>query len=296
MQETTEAIANVEKAFYEQFLPSMEQIGMLAISIGIILLKVILVLFGCWLLIRIINRLLKKFFAAQTKKQRMAMTERKARTLNSITSSISKYVVYFIGICTVLGFLGVDRSSLVIVASAGSVAVGLGAQSIVTDMMDGFFILFEDHYAVGDIVTIQNITGTVESVTLRSTKLRDPQGCVHIIPNGSVGTVTNLCREFINAVVTVGVSYDANINDVLKILEDEMTKTTDMQDILQTPEIVGITGLDDSAVTIKIVAKCRIKTNIAVEAELRRRIKNRLDAEKIEIPYPQRTLHIVKEG
>lgn len=297
MQETVEVITNnVESAFFEQFLPSVEQLWSFAYGVGLVIFKIILVLVGCWLLIRIINRLLKKFFAAQTQKQRMAMTERKARTLNSITSSISKYVIYFVGICTALGFLGVDKSSLVIVASAGSVAIGLGAQSIVTDMMDGFFILFEDHYAVGDIVTIQNVTGTVESVTLRSTKIRDAQGCVHIIPNGSVGTVTNLCREYINAVVTVGVSYDADINQVLKILEDEMQKTKDMEDILQTPEIAGITGLDDSAVTIKIVAKCQVKKNLAVEAELRRRIKNRLDAEKIEIPYPQRTLHIVKEG
>lgn len=297
MQETVEVITNnVESAFFEQFLPSVEQLWAFAYKAGVVIFKIVLVLVGCWLLIRIINRLLKKFFAAQTHKQRMAMTERKAKTLNSITSSISKYVIYFIGICTALGFLGVDKSSLVIVASAGSVAIGLGAQSIVTDMMDGFFILFEDHYAVGDIVTIQNVTGTVESVTLRSTKIRDAQGCVHIIPNGSVGTVTNLCREYINAVVTVGVSYDADINQVLKILEDEMQKTKDMEDILQTPEIAGITGLDDSAVTIKIVAKCQVKKNLAVEAELRRRIKNRLDAEKVEIPYPQRTLHIVKEG
>lgn len=296
MTETTEQVLQqAEETIRTSWLPTTEKLLETATDIGIILLKVILTFVICWFLIRVINHAMRKFFAAQTKKQRLAMTQRKAKTLNSITSSVVKYLIYFIGIFTALTFIGVDPKSMLVVASAGSVAIGLGAQSVVTDMLEGFFILFEDHYAVGDIVTIQNITGTVESVTLRSTKLRDAQGCVHIIPNGSLGTVTNMCREFINAVVFVGVSYDASIDHVLEVLRDEMEQTKDMPDILETPVIVGITGLDDSAVTIKIVAKCRVKTNIAVETELRRRIKNRLDAEGIEIPYPQRALHIINQ-
>ena len=182
-----------------------------------------------------------------------------------------------------------------VIASAGSVAIGLGAQGIAADMMEGFFVLFEDHYAVGDVVTIQGITGTVESVTLRSTKLRDVMGCVHIIPNGSLGTVSNLCCEYINAAVTVGVAYGENIDRVLAVLKDEMEKTADMENILETPAVAGVVGLDDSAVSIKIVAKCRIKTAAGVEAELRRRIKNRLDKEGIDIPFPQRVVHLVQE-
>ncbi len=296
MTETTEQVLQqAEETIRTSWLPTTEKLLETATDIGIILLKVILTFVICWFLIRVINHAMRKFFAAQTKKQRLAMTQRKAKTLNSITSSVVKYLIYFIGIFTALTFLGVDPKSMLVVASAGSVAIGLGAQSVVTDMLEGFFILFEDHYAVGDIVTIQNITGTVESVTLRSTKLRDAQGCVHIIPNGSLGTVTNMCREFINAIVLVGVSYDASIDQVLAVLKDEMEKATDIPGVLETPVIVGITGLDDSAVTIKIVTKCQVKTNIAVESELRRRIKNRLDAEGIEIPYPQRTLHIINQ-
>lgn len=263
---------------------------------GIKLLQIVGTLFLCWLLIKISSTMVKKFFKAQVDKKRLSMTERKARTLNSITSSVLKYVIYFIGIFAVLKQLGVPDSSLVVVASAGSVAIGLGAQSVVTDMMEGFFILFEDHYAVGDVVTIQGITGTVESVTLRSTKLRDAMGSVHIIPNGSVGTVTNMCRDYINAAVTVGIAYGESIDRALSVLEDEMKKTTDLTDILETPVVAGVIGLDDSAVTIKVVAKCKIKTAIGVEAELRRRIKNRFDAEGIEIPFPQQVVHLVKEA
>lgn len=264
-------------------------------KVGITILHIIGTLLLCWLLIKLSSAVARKFFQKQTQKQRLAMSERKAKTLNTITDSVLKYLIYVLGLLSILDYLGVPKTSLVVIASAGSVAVGLGAQSVVTDMMEGFFILFEDHYAVGDIVTIQGITGTVESVTLRSTKLRDPNGSVHIIPNGSVGTVTNLCCDFINAVVSVGIAYGESIDHALAILEDEMKKMADMEDLLETPVVAGITGLDDSAVTIKIVAKCKVKTNLATEAELRRRIKNRLDAEGIEIPFPQQVVHLVKE-
>lgn len=275
--------------------PRLEKLLLFAMPLGIKLLQIIGTLVLCWILIRISNAVVRSFLQKQTKKQLMAITERKANTLNSITSSVLKYAIYFIGIFSILNQLGVSSSSLVVVASAASVAIGLGAQGIATDMMGGFFILFEDNYAVGDIVTIQGITGTVESVTLRSTKLRDAQGCVHIIPNGSVGTVTNLCRDYINAVVTVGIAYGESIDRAIAVLTDEMQKTTDMENLLETPAVAGVVGLDDSAVTIKVVAKCRIKTNPAVEAELRRRIKNRFDKEGIDIPFPQRTIHIVQE-
>lgn len=161
----------------------------------------------------------------------------------------------------------------------------------------GLLILFEDPYAVGDIVTIQGITGTVESVTLRSTKLRDFGGAVHIIPNGSIGTVTNNCREFINAVVTVGIAYGESIDRAIaRSAGMRCRKPADMEAVLEPPTVAGVIGLDDSAVTIKIVAKCKVKMNYAVEAELRRRIKNRFDAEGIEIPFPQQVVHLMKEA
>ena len=257
-----------------------------AVNLGIKLLEILFTLFLCWLMIRISSKLVNKFLRTQVQREKLSMSERKAKTLSTVTGSILKYVIYFIGLMSILKQLGVSSESLVVIASAGSVAIGLGAQSIAGDMMEGFFILFEDHYAVGDIVTIQGITGTVESVTLRSTKLRDFGGAVHIIPNGSIGTVTNNCREFINAVVTVGIA----------VLQDEMQKTADMEAVLEPPTVAGVIGLDDSAVTIKIVAKCKVKMNYAVEAELRRRIKNRFDAEGIEIPFPQQVVHLMKEA
>ena len=273
---------------------SVALVGVMAIVTKI--LQIAFTLFLCWVLIRLSHKLINKVLEAQVQRKKLAMSERKASTLSTVAGSILKYVIYFIGLVSVLKQLGVPTESLLVIASAGSVAIGLGAQGIAGDMMEGFFILFEDHYAVGDVVTIQGITGTVESVTLRSTTLRDPMGSVHIIPNGSIGTVTNNCREFINAVVTVGIAYGESIDRAIAVLNDEMAKTTDLPDILETPVVAGVVGLDDSCVTLKVVAKCKVKTALGVEAELRRRIKNRFDQEGIEIPFPQQVVHLVKEA
>ena len=265
-------------------------------ALGMKILQILIILLVCKILISLSSKLIEKVLGAQVQRKKLAMSERKASTLSTVAGSILKYVIYFIGLVSVLKQLGVPTESLLVIASAGSVAIGLGAQGIAGDMMEGFFILFEDHYAVGDVVTIQGITGTVESVTLRSTTLRDPMGSVHIIPNGSIGTVTNNCREFINAVVTVGIAYGESIDRAIAVLNDEMAKTTDLTDIQETPVVAGVVGLDDSCVTLKVVAKCKVKTALGVEAELRRRIKNRFDQEGIEIPFPQQVVHLVKEA
>ena len=267
-----------------------------AMNLGIKALQILFTLFLCWLMIRLSHKLINKILDAQVQRKKLSMSERKANTLSTVAGSILKYVIYFIGLVSVLKQLGVPTESLLVIASAGSVAIGLGAQGIAGDMMEGFFILFEDHYAVGDVVTIQGITGTVESVTLRSTKLRDAMGSVHIIPNGSIGTVTNNCREFIKAAVTVGIAYGESIDNAIAVLNDEMAKTTDMENILETPVVAGVVALDSSEVTLKVVATCKVKTAAGVEAELRRRIKNRFDAEGIEIPFPQQVVHLVKEA
>ncbi|GFI61402.1 small-conductance mechanosensitive channel [Clostridiales bacterium] len=129
---------------------------------------------------------------------------------------------------------------------------------------------------------------------MRTTRLRDADGTVYIIPNGTISTVTNKCKEFINAMVDVGVAYEEDIDKVISVLKDELAQSMGSIDgLLETPEVLGIAGLEDSAVVIRIVAKCRVKTNFAVERELRLRIKRRFDKESISIPYPQRTIHLI---
>ena len=265
------------------------------LSLGYKLFYCLIVFILCLFLVQLSRKTIKRFLTKQAINSKVPVDERKANTIYSIVSSIIKYLLYFIAICTILTELGIEKSSLIAIAGAGSVAIGLGAQNVMQDMLDGFFILFEDYFGVGDIVEIQGKTGTVEAVTMRTTKIRDASGAVHIFPNGSIGTITNYCKEYMNAIIDVDVDYNEELETVIAVLKNEMEKTKDIGDILETPQVLGVSALNDSAVTIRIVAKCHIKQNWAVERELRLRIKNRLDKENICIPFPQRSVHIVKE-
>lgn len=250
----------------------------------------------CALLVRISRRLINTFFMSSKTSARM-IDKRKASTLNSIISSVVKYIFYFVAIFSVLAYLGIPIASLLTVAGVGSVAIGFGAQSLVQDVITGFFILLEDQYGVGDIVTIQGNTGTVEEITIRTTRLRSADGTVYIIPNGSVGIVTNVCKEYMNAVVDVDIDYSENMDNVLKVLNNEMDKASEnIEGLKSRPNVLGIIALNESAVTVRIVAECEIKENFRIERELRLIIKARLDKENISIPFPQRTIHIVKEA
>ena len=249
----------------------------------------------CLFLVQLSRKSVKRFLMKQAANNKVPVDERKANTVYSIVSSIIKYLLYFIALCTILTELGVEKSSLIAVAGAASVAVGLGAQNIIQDMLDGFFILFEDHFGVGDVVEIQGKTGTVEAITMRTTKIRDANGAVHIFPNGSIGTITNYCKEYINAIVDVGIAYEEDAEKVIELLKNEMEKIQDIEYILEVPQVLGIVALEESSVIIRIVAKCQIKQNWVVERELRQRIKSILDEHNISMPFPQRTVHIVKE-
>lgn len=263
---------------------------------GETIINCILILVICFFIIKISRHGVEKFFSMQTSKGKFGLNERKSNTLCSIITSVIKYLFYFIALFAILVRLGIPATSLVAVASAGSVAIGLGAKSLMQDVIEGFFILLEDQFGVGDIVTIQGYTGTVESISIRTTRIRGFDGTVYIIPNGTIGVVTNMCKEYINAIVDIDIDYDENIEHVLKILNNEMDiAAKEIKGFQNPPVVLGVTGLNESAVTIRITAACDIKENYRIERELRLRIKNRLDKEGITIPFPQRTLHIVKD-
>lgn len=258
------------------------------------LLKCVVAVFVCCILIKISNSLVKKFFNSKVSSKKW-MDPRKANTMKSIVSSVIRYLLYFITLFSILTFMGIPVASLLAVAGVGSVAVGFGAQSLVKDVIEGFFILLEDQYGVGDIVNIEGKTGTVEDITIRTTRLRAADGTVYIIPNGSVGIVTNMCKEYINAIVDVNVDYSENVESVINILNDEMQKAKKVVLGLRAiPVVLGITSLDESSVTIRIVAECEVKENYRIERQLKLMIKNRLDKEKIIMPFPQRTIHLVQ--
>ena len=262
---------------------------------GLVIFYSIIVAITGAIISRIAKKLIYSFFSSKISNNSV-INERKSQTLASVISSVVKYIIYFICICIILSLFGVNVTSLIAVASVGSVAVGFGAQSIVKDIFAGFFIVLEDQFGVGDIVTIEGKTGTVESISMRTTQLRAYDGTVYIIPNGNIGIITNMCKEFICAVVDVDIDYGCDIQKAINILKDEMEKCSkDMTGLREVPNVLGVINLGDSGVTVRIVAECEVKENFRIERELKLKIKERFDAEKIIIPFPQRTIHISKD-
>jgi small conductance mechanosensitive channel len=175
-------------------------------------------------------------------------------------------------------------------------AVSFGAQSLVKDVISGFFVLLENQFAVGDVVTIDGTSGKVERMTLRVVMLRDLSGVLHIIPNGSIVKVSNMTRGFARTVVDVGVPYEENVDRALDVLRDLVAEFAAdpawSHAFSESPQVLGVEALADSSVNLRVVLPTAAGRQWEVGREFRRRVKNRFDAEGIAIPFPQRTVHL----
>lgn len=254
-------------------------VTMVAVSIGIV-----------------VSRIAKKFVTKIVVKHNRFSSNPK--TMASVTASIVSYLIIFFVTCNVLPVWGISASSIVAIGGAASLAIGVGAQDVIKDMLSGFFILSENQYVIGDVVTIDGYTGKVEAIGMRTTRIRSLDGNVHIIPNGRISVVTNMSKGFNRAIVDVGVTYDEDIDRVLAVLRDEMKlvyKNERLTGMIAEPNVLGVEELGDSSVVIRISTDCEIGENWQLERELRRIIKKRLEKEGIEIPFPQRVIHIKEE-
>lgn len=230
-----------------------------------------------------INKLVKKQIESNYK---FTMDEKKANTMGTLLKSIVRYSVYFIGVTTMLATIFGEISWAF--ASVGGVAVGLGAQSFIKDVINGIFILFENQYAVGDFITLDQSQGIVESVGLRTTELRDFNGDVHIIPNGNVLVVTNHSKGNMRVLVDIEVAYEEDIDNVIEIINNICDKYNKKNENITTPcKVLGVMSLNASGVTIRVIGETKPMKQWEAERELRKIIKLELDKQGIEIPYPK---------
>jgi len=215
-------------------------------------------------------------------------------TLATVFQSVVKIGLYGVAILLALDQIGVNTGPLLGSVAILGLAISFGSQNLVRDVVNGFFILLENQFAVGEVVTIGGNTGTVERITIRSTWVRQANGDLHVIPNGSISMVTNLTRDWARAIVHVGVGYDADLARVEEIVNrvgQEMFADEAWKDALEeAPEWVGITELGDSAVVFRCMAKVTVGNQWGVGRELNRRLKVAFDADGIEIPFPQRVV------
>ncbi|MEG6522730.1 mechanosensitive ion channel family protein [Desulfotomaculum sp. 1211_IL3151] len=219
--------------------------------------------------------------------------DNRAQTLAGLLKSVLRYVVYFVATMSIIE-LFIPNAAKTILAGAGilGLAVGFGAQNLVRDIITGFFILFEDQYSVGEYVTIADVTGTVEEIGMRVTKVRETGGQLHIIPNGMISQVANYNRGSMLAVVEIGIPYEENIDrviDLLKAMSAVFAKTW-TEDLVEGPDIVGVVRFGESDVVIRITAKTKPMRQWEIERQLRKSIKEVFDQEGIQIPYPRRVL------
>ena len=220
---------------------------------------------------------------------------KRVHTLTNIVRDVARIVILFVGMTMILSEGGIDMKPLLAAASLGGLAIGFGAQSLVKDLISGFFILWENSVRVGDVVEIAGVAGLVEEVELRAIKLRDLSGNLHVVPNGAIDKVKNLTMDYSYFLFDVGVAYRENVDEVMAVLQEiaeGLRRDSRFADeILEPLEMLGVDQLTDSAVIIK----CRIKTEPLkqwrVGREMNRRIKNTFDAKGIEIPFPHHTIY-----
>jgi len=174
-------------------------------------------------------------------------------------------------------------------------ALGFGAQDLVRDFLSGFFILMEDQFHVGDVVTIADTTGVVEDVQLRVTVLRDLEGNAHYVPNGQITVTSNFTSKYAQPVIDVGIAYEADVDRALEVFEDELVKlgadAAFSHLITGPPEVLGVEELADSAVILRGRLTTVADERWTVRREALRRVKKRFDAEGIRIPFPQITIN-----
>lgn len=260
-------------------------------ELGLKILKVIGIIIGARLAVRLGKTVVGQIFARHELHQSF-MQKRRAQTLQVLLQSMVTYVLFFVAFIMILQVFGVNTSAILASAGILGLAVGFGAQSLVKDVISGFFILFEDQFAVGDYVETAGVVGVVEEMGLRSCKIRAWTGQLHIVPNGEISKVTNYNRGHMLAVVMVGIAYEADIDRALEVLRQAGEQArAELSDIVETPVVQGVVELADSAVNIRVVAATRAGQQWEVERQLRRRFKLALEAAGIEIPYPRRVIY-----
>jgi small conductance mechanosensitive channel len=221
--------------------------------------------------------------------------EQRGRTISELLRSVGRILFLVLGLMLTLNVF-IDIGPILAGAGILGLAVSFGAQSLVKDIISGFFFLIESQFAVGDVIEVAGKSGVVERMTLRVVMLRDSHGTLHMIPNGTISVVSNMTRKWSRAVVDVGVAYGTDVDRAIEIFQDEADRFAQDGEWAAlfdgVPEVVGVDNLGESQVTIRTLLKTHAGKQWAVGREFRRRIKNRLDREKIEIPFPQRTMHV----
>ena len=264
-------------------------------------LRIVLILVLAWLLQALAGRLIRLFRRYMQGKSPSLDEQARIETLARVFRNGAAVIIVLVAGTLVLGELGISVAPILATAGVAGVAIGFGAQSLIKDYFNGFFLLLDDQVREGDVVEVAGKSGLVEEVTLRYVRLRDFDGHVHFVPNGEIKVVSNRTRGFAYAAIDVGVGYGVEIDLALGLMrETGQAMRADAQwkaKLTDEIEVLGVERLDNSAV----VLRCRLKVVPAIEQwnvkrEFFKRVKLAFDARGIEIPFPQLTAHMAKDA
>ncbi|HRV93562.1 MAG TPA: mechanosensitive ion channel family protein [Anaerolineae bacterium] len=257
---------------------------------GPIAIQIIGIIFLSRVLIEVINLLADKILLKRDKNLSDIQWQQRL-TLTPLAKSLGKYAIYFGAFLLILRTLDINTTPILAAIGGIGLIVGLGAQPVISDLVSGAFILFENIYLVGDYVETGEAAGIVEAIDVRTTRVRDPDGQLHILRNGQLGNIVNFSKGYIYAVVEVGVAYDADLDRVFEIIEEAGQKLQQINaDVLEPTEVEGLGEFGESRLIIHTLTKAKPGRHREVGYELRKMLKVAFEQEGIEIPFTQRVL------
>ncbi len=266
-----------------------DALDFILIKLGDIVVTIFIIFFVSFIL-KIVKIVLKKSSLKEGPNQKRRIT------MLRVTRSLINYTLKAIALLVILAVWGVDVLPAVAGLGILGLVVGLGAQSLIKDLIAGFFIIFEHHFDVGDVVEINGFKGKVVDIGLKSTRVLNWKNELKTFANGSISESINFSRHPSVAVVEFGIAYGENIQRTIDILNEELPKLqTKYPDILEPPVVLGVTELANSSVNIRVMIKTVTGSHYGIERGIRQGIKEILDANGIEIPFPQVVVHKGKE-
>ncbi len=222
--------------------------------------------------------------------------QRRKKTIAKIMMSVAKYIIVIITLLVVLSIWGLNVGPALTGLGIAGLVIGLGAQKFINDLISGFFIIFEHHFDVGDWIEVQGFMGEVIDIGLKTTKVRDFKGEIKIFNNGSIDPVSNFSVSESLAIADFSIAYKEDVKKTIELLTKELpAMKQEIPELLEAPRVLGVQSLADSGVNLRVVAQVQSMTQYGVQRQLRQRIKEILDREEIEIPFPQLTLHYGKD-
>lgn len=266
--------------------------------------KTILVLLLMFLAQRIIDLITNKFFQrayeSQSKKNKIKIDKKRFETLARAFRQIASVIIWIVGITIILSIIGINLAPLLAGAGIIGVAIGIAGKDIFMDLYVGMMVLLEDQYRVGDsIIVDQDHSGTVEEITLRTVKLRDINGALHIIPHSLSRVIINRTYDYANVNVEFGVAYDTDIEKIKSIVNEiglkMSTEDEFKNDFIDPIAYQSLLRFDESQITVRALGKVSPGRQWAIASEFRLRLKDTFDKKSIEIPFPQRVIHQIND-